>query len=334
MNCREPGCDGTLDPDGYCTTCGVKASGAKASGAKASSASRATSHRVTRVARPRLGAGLVEIASRPADDPAAAIIPDAHVPEERRFCGNPACGAPVGRAKDGQPGRTDGFCSLCGHAFSFRPQLAPGDLVAGQYAIAGCIAHGGLGWIYLARDRNVADKWVVLKGLLNRSDPDALAAALAELRFLAEIDHPNIVRIINGVEHRGDAYIVMDYGPGSSLRTTLDERRHANGGKPDAVPVGEAIAYMLEILPAFAYLHRNGLLFCDFKPDNVIQTEGTLKLIDLGGVYRMDDEESPIYGTPGFQAPEIADTGPTVPSDLYTIGRTLAVLCTAFRGYQ
>ena len=76
------------------------------------------------------------------------------------------------------------------------------------------------------------------------------------------------------------------------------------------------------------------MLFCDFKPDNVIQTEGSLKLIDLGAVYRVDDTESPIYGTPGFQAPEIADTGPTVPSDLFTIGRTLAVLCTAFRGYQ
>jgi hypothetical protein len=45
------------------------------------------------------------------------------------------------------------------------------SLVAGQYQVAGALAHGGLGWIYLARDRNVSDRWVVLKGLLNAGDP-------------------------------------------------------------------------------------------------------------------------------------------------------------------
>ncbi len=48
----------------------------------------------------------------------------------------------------------------------------------------------------------------------------------------------------------------------------------------------------------------------------------------------MDDTTSAIYGTPGYQAPEIGDTGPTIPSDLYTVGRTLAVLCIDARGFQ
>ena len=75
-------------------------------------------------------------------------------------------------------------------------------------------------------------------------------------------------------------------------------------------------------------------MFCDFKPDNVIQCRGSVKLIDLGGVYRLDDRSSPVYGTVGFQAPEIAHTGPTVASDLFTVARTLAVLATDFAGYQ
>ena len=57
-----------------------------------------------------------------------------------------------------------------------------------------------------------------------------------------------------------------------------------------------------------------------------MQTDEQLKLIDLGAVIAMDDEESSIYGTLGYQAPEIAETGPTVASDVYTVGRTLAVL--------
>ena len=103
------------------------------------------------------------------------------VPEDRRTC--PSCGSPVGRSRDGRPGRTEGFCPSCRAPYSFTPKLHEGDVVGGQYVVAGAIAHGGLGWIYAARDRNVSDRWVVLKGLLNSGDPDALAAAIAERRF-------------------------------------------------------------------------------------------------------------------------------------------------------
>ncbi|MGF7239427.1 MAG: serine/threonine protein kinase [Frankia sp.] len=84
------------------------------------------------------------------------------------------CEKPVGRGRDGQPGRVRGFCANCGHAFSFVPALSTGDKV-GPYEIAGAIAHGGQGWVYLARDRGVADDfWVVLKGVTDQeADYDA-----------------------------------------------------------------------------------------------------------------------------------------------------------------
>ena len=88
------------------------------------------------------------------------------------------------------------------HPLLLQPKLAPGELVAGQYEVLGCLAHGGLGWIYLAQDRNVSDRWVVLKGLLNTGDADAMAAAVAERQFLAQVEHPNIVRIYNFVAAR------------------------------------------------------------------------------------------------------------------------------------
>jgi serine/threonine-protein kinase PknG len=271
----------------------------------------------------------------PTRDPATAVLSDPQVPERRRFCAG--CDEPVGRSRDGQPGRTEGFCPRCGHPYSFTPKLAPGDLVGGQYEVLGCLAHGGLGWIYLARDRNVSDRWVVLKGLLNAGDADALAAAVAERRFLAEVEHPSIVKIYNFVQHPDPrsgnpvGYIVMEYVGGRSLKDLLAERR-ADGAGP--MPVEQAIAYALEILPALDHLHGRGLVYCDFKPDNVIQTEEQIKLIDLGGVRRLDDEDSPVYGTVGYQAPEIATEGPSVASDLYTVGRALAVLSFDFRGYS
>ena len=279
----------------------------------------------------RLGAGLTVIPPVPAIDAANAVMKDPVVPEDKRFCSN--CGTKVGRSQGDRPGRTNGFCPKCRQAFSFDPKLKAGDLVAGQYDVAGCLAHGGLGWIYLARDRNVSDRWVVLKGLLNTGDPDALAAAIAEQRFLAQVEHPRIVEIYNFVMHEGAGYIVMEYVGGTSLKALLKQRMRKTG-RYDPLPVDQALAYILEILPAFQYLHDLGLAYCDFKPDNVIQVGDDLKLIDLGGVRRMDDDDSAIFGTLGYQAPEVAEQGVSVASDIYTIGRSLVVLTTEFRGYQ
>ncbi|GAB1641083.1 tetratricopeptide repeat protein [Krasilnikovia sp. MM14-A1259] len=298
----------------------------RTSGSRGSGSSRTGSR------RRRFGGGLVDVAPLPQRDPSTAVMAIAQVPEDKRYCAK--CGKPVGRARGERPGRSAGFCPSCGEPFDFTPKLSKGDLVGGQYEVVGPLAHGGLGWIYLAVDKNVSDRWVVLKGLLNSGDEDALAAAVAERRFLAEVEHPNIVKIYNFVEHDGAGYIVMEYVGGESLKSMLKARMTANAGNPDPLPVDQALAYVLEIMPAFGYLHDRGLIFCDFKPDNVIQTGDQVKLIDLGGVVRVDDLDSAIYGTIGYQAPEMATAGPSIQSDVYTIGRTLAVLTTDFRGYQ
>ncbi|MBB5934949.1 tetratricopeptide repeat protein [Streptomyces zagrosensis] len=288
--------------------------------------------------RNRLGAGLVSMPAVPRPDPRTAVLADPEVPERKRFCSRSDCGAPVGRARKDGPGRTEGFCTKCGHPYSFVPKLGPKDVVHGQYEVVGCLAHGGLGWIYLAIDRAVSDRWVVLKGLLDTGDEDALAVALSERRFLAEIEHSNIVRIYNFVEHLDqrtgslDGYIVMEYVGGKSLKELANDRRAADGRR-DPLPVERACAYGIEALEALGHLHSRNLLYCDFKVDNAIQQGDQLKLIDMGAVRRMDDEDSAIYGTVGYQAPEVAEHGPSVASDLYTVARTLAVLTFDFQGY-
>jgi serine/threonine-protein kinase PknG len=278
-----------------------------------------------------LGAGLVSVPPVPTLDPSAALMDPPVVAERKRYCAN--CQSAVGRSRGDQPGRTKGFCPKCRTPFDFDPRLEPGTLVGGQYEVAGCLAHGGMGWIYLARDRNVNGRWVVLKGLLNAGDPDASRAAVAEKQYLAEVEHPLIVEIYNFVTAPdGASYIVMEYVGGTSLNDLIRQRTAAQGGRYSPLPVDQAIAYMVEVLPAFSYLHTTGLLYCDFKPANVIQVGESVKLIDLGGVRRIGDDETPIYGTVGFQAPEVPRDGTTIASDIYTVGRTLAVLVFEFRG--
>jgi serine/threonine-protein kinase PknG len=361
MRCVRPDCSGTYGAEGYCDECGRRApAGAVPAQPKPASAAQSpvsvattpgsvptvagrgstrSSGRSRGASRGGLGAGLIELARVPLRDPATAIMRDPKVSESRRFCSK--CEEPVGRGRDGKPGRSEGFCPNCGTAFSFLPRLHQGDLINDRYEVLGALAYGGLGWIYLARDRNVSDsvsdRWVVLKGLINTADADAMAAAVTERRYLVEIDHPSIVKIHDFVQHPDPktgvpvGYIVMEYVGGQSLRDMLMARR-SEGHR--VLPLAEVLAYGAEVLPALGYLHGRDLLYCDFKPDNVIHAEEQLKLIDLGAVRRADDDVSAVYGTPGYQAPEVADVGPSVAADIYTVGRTLAVLSFEFRGFS
>lgn len=282
--------------------------------------------------RSRLGVGLVNIPTAPDLDPVAAVIPNAQVGEEKRYCST--CNKPVGRGRDGQAGRVKGFCPACGAAFDFAPRLGPGTLLGSQYEVVGPIAHGGMGWIYLGRDRNLSGRFVVIKGLVNAADKDLQQAVITEKGFLAEVSHPLIVEVFNFVGHEGVNYIVMEYVGGKTLNDLLKARIKANNGVYSALPLDQAIAFVVEVLPAFTYLHNKGLIYCDFKPANLMQVGDGIKLIDLGGVRRVDDQDSALYGTVGFQAPEVPDRGASVASDIYTIARTLAVLTFEFRGYQ
>lgn len=258
-----------------------------------------------------LGAGLVSLPALPSMDPLNSLMAEPVVPDRKRYCNN--CQAKLNHER--------GFCPMCGQEYSFQPTLKPGDIVAGQYEVKGAMAFGGLGWIYLGWDKTLS-RWVVLKGLLNSKDEASAAVAVAERQFLAAVKHPKIVGVYNFVQHGAEGYIVMEYVGGKTLKAIRQER--------GPLPVTEAIAYIHGILPAFAYLHRQGMVYCDFKPDNVMLEDDDVKLIDMGGVRRADDAEGDIYGTKGYSAPE-AHEYPSYTSDLYTVGRTLAVLLMDFK---
>lgn len=367
--CSDTSCSGTIAADGYCNTCGLQPSESTSaapgspsattaipdSGMAAASIAVPTAPRIsarvastaggstrrtrsTTSARTELGAGLVQIAPTTVGDPTSAVMDAEEIqavlgekPEEERFCS--ACGQPVGRGHDHEPGRITGFCGNCRTPFNFHtntPTLAAGEIVGGQYRILGPIAHGGMGWIYLGQDTAVSNRWVVLKGLLNQDDADAVASAVAERQFLARIEHGSIVNIYNFVTWKGAGYIVMEYVGGESLNAKLKARRVAAGGVPDPLPLAEAIAYILGVLPAIGYLHESGLVYNDLKPANMMAVGDTVKLIDVGGVMQANDHDAAIFGTQGFQGPEVASMGPSVSSDLYTVGRTLAVLTLNF----
>jgi serine/threonine-protein kinase PknG len=338
-NCSKAGCAAPMGDDGYCTRCGTAAKTpvAPLPAAAPPAPVRHTPSQLTRAeptVRPVTSERLPEM---PVDDQMAPVLDDPQVPEHKRFCPNPGCRHRVGRPGNGRSGRAEGFCSRCGTRFSFRPLLAPGELVGdGQFKVEGAIAHGGLGWVYRAWDCWVP-RWVVLKGLIDPDDPDNRQAAVAELAALADASHPNIVAVLTVVRHphpltrRNVDYIVMECLSGRSLKQLLQERPASDR----FLPVDQVCGFTLEVLAALDHLHvKRGLLYCDLSADNVIYSTDGVKLIDLGAVRRVDDRDSPVWGKPGYQDSNIAAHGPSVATDLYTVARMMAVLSFPFPGFS
>ncbi|GHO87564.1 hypothetical protein KSZ_55700 [Dictyobacter formicarum] len=233
------------------------------------------------------------------------------------------------------------FCGRCGYNFigattgpdsspsvegstTITPGLQIGSLLNSKYKVARTIGAGGMGAVYLAEDQ-VLKRQVVIKALLSEDDPDLVEQSVKEREFLAAVKHANIVSIYDFVTVGTQGYIVMEYVHGKTLEDLLEER-----GEP--LGIEEAIGYILGILPAFSYLAKLGLVYCDFKPQNVMLEQlkdGTkiVKLIDLGTVIKYEPHPKDVYGTHGFYAPEAVKT-PSSATDLYTICRTLAYLAT------
>ena len=325
------GAGGGTTPIGTTASTGSSRTGSARSGrtpstrsarsARSSRSSRSTRTGSGRTGRTARALGSVPLARPPLppQDPLAAIVPGT-VPERKRFCSN--CEAKLTRE--------NGFCPKCGQEYSFVPTLNPGDMVAGKYEIKGTIAFGGLGWIYLGLD-TVLSRWVIMKGLLNSKDPHMVEVAVKEREYLASVKHPNIVGIYDFITTPrsgaasgtgSEGFIVMEYVNGKTLMALRKEK-----GGP--LPPAEAISYILEILPAFGYLDDCDLVYCDFKPENAMVEEETVKLIDLGAVRQADDIGGDIYGSKGYTAPEAHDK-PSPLSDLYSLARALAMLVASF----
>ncbi len=182
--------------------------------------------------RGRLGAGLVSVPDVPRPDPARHGAGEPEVPERKRFCRaataarrwavRAATARAAPRASAPSAGTRTRSCRSCTRATSCTASTRwrAASRTAGS---AGSTSP----WTAPSSDR-----WVVLKGLLDTGDEDAMAAAISERRFLAEIEHSNIVRIYNFVEHLDqrtgtlDGYIVMEYVGGKSLKEIANEPPH------------------------------------------------------------------------------------------------------------
>jgi serine/threonine protein kinase len=205
----------------------------------------------------------------------------------------------------------------------------------GAYRVVGNLGGGGMGAVYLvARSDDVFRKLAALKVL--RADcvtPDLLNRFQQERRILANLDHPNIARILDGgVTSDGLPYFVMDYVKGEPIDKYCSVRR---------LSVDQKLRLFLQVAHAVEYLHSQRIIHRDLKPSNILVTaNGISKLLDFGIAKALSAVSSGATKTtgvmtPGYASPEqLTGRGVSPASDVYSLAILLYELLTGSRPFQ
>jgi Protein kinase domain len=201
---------------------------------------------------------------------------------------------------------------------------AAGDL--GQYDLLEELGAGGMGRVFKARHR-LMDRVVALKVLRGSwlGRPEAVGRFRQEIRALARLDHPHIVRA-HDADRAGDLhFLVMEYVEGTDLGRRLREQ--------GPLPVAEACACVRQAAAGLQHAHDHGLIHRDVKPANLIRTaDGQVKVLDLGLALFAPDvpEAGQVVGTADYMAPEQWEPAGAVDgrADVYGLGCTLYCLLT------
>ena len=234
-------------------------------------------------------------------------------------------------------------------------------LQGGEYRIERVLGQGGFGITYLAilvsSNRQVAIKELFIGGsgqaindrrgnqvvVTNSANQHSFNQQKAKFKKealrLANLNHPNLVKVHEFFEENGTAYYVMDYIEGESLRTKLN--------REGVLSEGLVLKYLQQLLPALETAHKQNIWHLDIKPENImVDRYGHAYLIDFGASKHVEPNSTlttslALAYTPGYCPPELLDLSNETPeyylqaikdigpwTDIYALGATIYNLLT------
>jgi alpha-tubulin suppressor-like RCC1 family protein/tRNA A-37 threonylcarbamoyl transferase component Bud32 len=205
-----------------------------------------------------------------------------------------------------------------------------------DYEIVRELGRGGTALVYLARERatgeDVAIKVIRAKYI---EDDEAMARFAREARFVAQLDHPNIVPV-RAVVDLGSAGValVMAHIVGRTLKQVIRDENPISADRVDAM--------MRQMASALGAAHAKGIVHRDVKPENIfIDAEGRALLADFGLARSMSGNETQLtmtgvaIGTPAYMAPEQIDGGQLdARGDIYSLGLVAWEMLTGHRPWE
>jgi predicted ATPase/serine/threonine protein kinase len=186
----------------------------------------------------------------------------------------------------------------------------------GNYQLVGRLGQGGFAEVYLG-EHIYLDTHAAIKVLQTHLTQENMEQFRAEARTIAQLEHHNIVRILEFGIQDTTPFLVMSYAPGGSLRN-----RHPKG---TPVPLSSILLYVQQVAAALQYAHNANLIHRDIKPENLLLGRNDEVLLsDFGLVLLAHSTGSltttEMAGTIPYTAPEQLQGKPRKASDQYALG--------------
>lgn len=214
-----------------------------------------------------------------------------------------------------------------------------GREIAG-FKLVRVLGTGGAGVVYLGQDLGNPSCVRAIKLLIPHGQYSPAQGAALQERFLrearaaAQLQHPNILPVLNSGFDAGFAYMVMPYISGGTLESRISDGH--------GLTLSQVASYLTQIAGALDFAHDHGVVHRDIKPNNVLVQGDTVFVTDFGIARICDSEDGPftsapatltvagqVLGTPCYMAPEQLNTHSVGPAaDIYALGVTLYQLVT------
>lgn len=207
--------------------------------------------------------------------------------------------------------------------------LRPEVVVARRYRLIETIGSGGTAAVWRAEDIETG-VMVALKVLHDGVDPSLRERAQREAKVLEQLDHPNLVRVVDSGEDDGVPYLAMQLLEGEALSAIIATR--------GAIPCEEAVALVADVADGLGHAHAAGVIHRDVKPGNIVCHESVPTLVDFGIARQLDATtltRGLVVGTASYLAPEQAQGLALTPAcDVYALGCVLYELLTGSPPFQ
>jgi eukaryotic-like serine/threonine-protein kinase len=206
-------------------------------------------------------------------------------------------------------------------------QLEPGTLLLDRYLIVQRVGGGGMGSVYQAKDKRLADRLCAVKEMIELfADQNQRTKAVEDFKreaeVLAQLDHPSIPTVFDYFIEGGRYYLVMRWIGGGDLA----EQMRVRGGIVDEVPITK---WAIQICDVLHYIHsqKPPIIYRDLKPANLMidDKSSRVMLVDFGiaRIVRPTEKGVTAIGTMGYAPPELFAGKVEPRSDIYSLGATM-----------